>query len=278
MKHLIAESACRQGFHAGVGSAAATARRAHDATAPELRASLIAAESERKYIARELHDDLGQQVALLLSKLDMTAQDRRLSPARMRARLLETQNGLQQLAMAIHNLSHRLYPARLRLLGLEPTLRALCSEVSAGTGARVYFHADGFPIEVSEDTALSLFRVAQESLQNALRHGAASRIDVLLAGTHSQLTLRVVDNGKGFGAGAAQPVGMGLLTMRERVEMLGGRLAVTTAPTGGVAIEATVPLDHRPVTAARVHASDSWPRGGEHRLSTGDTRDRTIPA
>ena len=251
MKVLKAESTRDRGIHLDVGSVAA-ARRAHEATQPELRAGLIAAESERRRIARELHDDLGQQVALLLSKLEMTAHDRRLSMTQLRARLLETHNGLQQLASAIHNLSHRLYPARLRLLGLELTLRALCSEVSAGSGVRIRFRADGVPFELSEAAALSLFRVTQESLQNALKHGAPSRIDVLLAGTHSQLTLRVVDNGKGFDARAAQPAGIGLMTMRERVEMVGGQLTVTTAPTGGAAIEATVPLEHRPVTAARM--------------------------
>jgi signal transduction histidine kinase len=218
-----------------------------------LRAELVAAqECERSRLARELHDDLGQQVALLLLRLDLATQDRQVSPTQLHVTLLETRDGLRRLATSIHDLSHELYPARLRLLGLEQTLRALCREVSTGTLAHVSVHSDRLPSEVPEAAALSIVRVAQESLQNALKHSGARNIDVLLTATSSQLTLRVTDDGQGFDNVASQPTGIGLLTMRERVELLGGRLIVNTAPGCGTAIEAIVPLSDWPVTAARL--------------------------
>jgi signal transduction histidine kinase len=229
-----------EGIHGGEGAVAA---EAHVAALLALRAKFVAAqESERSRLARELHDDLGQQVALLLLKLDMATRDRQISPTRLLVTLSETGDGLRRLASAIQDLSHDLYPGRLRLLGLEQTLRALCSEVSDASHAQVRFHSDGLPSEVSEDAALSMVRVAQESLRNALKHSEARIIDVLLRATASQLTLRVTDDGGGFDSVASQLTGIGLLTMRERVELLGGRLIVTTAPGCGTTIEAIVPL------------------------------------
>jgi signal transduction histidine kinase len=234
------------------GSEGSVAAGAHVAALLALRAKFVAAqESERRRLARELHDDLGQQVALLLLKLDMATGDRQLSPTRLLVTLSETGDGLRRLATAIQDLSHDLYPGRLRLLGLEETLRALCSEVSAASHAQIRFHSDGLPSGVSEEAALSLVRVAQEALRNALKHSEARIIDVLLTATASQLTLRIADDGGGFDSVASQLAGIGLLTMRERVELLGGRLIVTTAPACGTTIEAIVPLRDRSDRAAR---------------------------
>jgi signal transduction histidine kinase len=244
-----------EGIHACEGSVAPTAPDAHGAALPALRAKLVAArESERSRIARELHDDLGQRVAVLLMKLEKATHDPHVSTARLLVSLSETRHGLQELASAIRKLSHELCPGRLRLLGLEQTLRVLCREVSTGSHAQVSFHADDVPTVVSEAAALALVRVAQESLRNALEHSEARIIDALLTGGPAQLTLRVTDDGKGFDFMALQPAGIGLLTMRERVELLGGGLIVTTAPGRGTAIEATVPLIGRPFTgvSARV--------------------------
>ena len=120
-------------------------------------------------------------------------------------------------------------------------MRALCREVSSASHAEVSFHSDGLPFDVSEAAALSIVRVAQESLRNAITHSDARIIDVLLTATASQLTLRVTDDGGGFDSVTSQPSGIGLLTMRERVELLGGRLVVRTAPGCGTVIEATFP-------------------------------------
>jgi signal transduction histidine kinase len=251
---IDAADVCREGIDAREGGLAPPASEPHGSALLASCAKIVVAqESERSRVARELHDDLGQQVALLLMKLEMATQDRHI-PQTLLITFSDIRNGLRQLASAIHDLSHELYPGRLRLLGVKETLRTLCREVSTGSHAHVSFHADGVTSEVPEAAALSIVRVAQESLQNALKHSQARTIDVRLTATPSQLTLRVADDGAGFDSVASQPPGIGLLTMRERVELLGGRLIVTTAPGRGTAIEASVPLIDWSVAAASVRA------------------------
>jgi PAS domain S-box-containing protein len=228
----------------------ATAKRHAQQALHELGAKLVATqEAERSRIARDLHDDLGQQVALLASKLETAAHDRQVSRNRILISLSDARHGLQELSSAIHNLSHELHPAKLRLLGLEQTIRALCRDVSSESGVHVRFHADGVPSEVAEAAALCIFRVTQESLQNAVKHSAARLVDVLLTGTMSQLTLRVADDGTGFDPQPSPSSGIGLLTMRERVELVGGLLKIETAPARGTTVEATVPLGVAPAPA-----------------------------
>jgi PAS domain S-box-containing protein len=195
-------------------------------------------ESERSRIARELHDDLGQQVALLASKLELGAHSRH----RMLAGLTDARKNLQELATSIHNLSHDLHPAKLTLLGLGPTLETLCRNVSIESGLPISFDGDGIPAQVPQETALCVFRVTQEALQNAVKHGASRSIEVNVTGTHEHLTLRVIDNGAGFDPLASRTAGIGLLTMRERVELVGGKLRIETSHGRGTMIEATVPM------------------------------------
>jgi signal transduction histidine kinase len=137
--------------------------------------------------------------------------------------------------------SHRLHPAKLKLLGLLPTLDALCRDVSKESSVQVGFHAGPMPPGVGETTALCLFRVAQEALQNAVKHSHARRVDVHLASTPSHLILRVTDDGDGFDPLASRSAGIGLVTMRERVELAGGRLRIDSAPARGTTVEVTIP-------------------------------------
>jgi signal transduction histidine kinase len=209
----------------------------------DIGAKLVAAqEAERSRIARELHDDVGQQVALLASKLETLTQSPRVPRARTQAALIEALATLQELALSIHNLSHHLHPAKLQLLGLERTLDALCRDVAAECGIAVSFERGEIPADIREDTALGIFRVTQEALQNALRHSNARQIDVRLTASAERLSLSVADDGDGFDPRAAPFEGLGLLTMRERIELLGGRLRIETAPGRGTTIEAVVPM------------------------------------
>jgi PAS domain S-box-containing protein len=203
-----------------------------------------AQEEERRRIGSELHDDLGQQAALLAAKFDTVVHGGSMPARQLRAGMAEIRRNVQDLAVAIHNLSHQLHPARLRLLGLEKTLEVLCRELSTQSRVHVRFHAHGVPPCVPESIALCAFRVTQEALQNALKHSGAGEIDVALAGSGSHLTLRVRDNGRGFAPVTADTHGIGLLTMRERVVISGGTLRVESANPSGTTIEATLPLEH----------------------------------
>jgi signal transduction histidine kinase len=200
----------------------------------------VAQEEERSRIARELHDDLGQQTALLAAKISAVARARNLPSAR---RLLADANRhVQELAVSIHNLSHQLHPPRLKLLGLVKTLAAMCRDVSKQRQVRIRFHSSGVPADVPERIALCVCRVAQEAVQNAVKHSGSPAIDVELIGGAGQLTLRIADRGRGFDPRCIQTDGLGLLTMRERVELTGGRFAIDSAPSAGTRIDVVLPL------------------------------------
>jgi len=190
---------------------------AHDTTAAEdahrrlreLSVRLVAAqESERARIARELHDDIAQRIVLLTVKLGSAAKTR---------------------------------PPKLTMRGLAPTLRALCDEMAANSGVAVQFAEDTEPVEVSEDTALCVFRVMQEALQNSVKHSGGRKVDVRLRQDASSVTLWVADDGAGFDPASAHSTGLGLMTMRERVELSGGRLRIISEPACGTMVEAIVP-------------------------------------
>jgi PAS domain S-box-containing protein len=207
---------------------------------------LVAAqEEERIHIARELHDDLGQQAAVLGSKLDMfqarrartTVEARRTQQATVR----QIRSAVDQIAATIHSLSHRLHPAKLRLLGLVPTIEALCRDESAASGVEVRFTANDVPEKLPDATELCLFRVAQEGVRNALRHSGATTVDVALSSTGTRLTLTVADNGSGFDPASASH-GLGLFTMRERVQLVGGDLTLTSSRDKGTTITIVVPV------------------------------------
>jgi PAS domain S-box-containing protein len=214
-----------------------TWKLAFDQVAGKLVASQ---EAERIRIARELHDDLGQQTAVLASKLDILAQTRTVSQ-RMRSGLSEIRTRVQEIATSIHALSHQLHPAKLRLLGLVRTLEALCRDESIGSGVTVRFESTHVPRHLAEDITLCLFRVAQEGIRNALKHSGATIIDVSLTATAAQIVLQVSDNGAGFNP-LVRSAGLGLLTMRERVLLVRGVLSVHPSQPGGTTVKIVVPL------------------------------------
>jgi PAS domain S-box-containing protein len=220
-----------------------TAQREAEWTLAEMAQRVVAAqEEERSRIGRELHDGLGQQAALLAVQLAALAHNPRCSRGDLRKGLIETERSLQELALAIHDLSHRLHPAKLKLLGLVNTLEALCRDLSREGSVPVRFAAADVPPDVPESVALCVFRVTQEALQNAVKHSGAQGIDLRLSASGSRLTLRVSDKGRGFDPLASEATGIGLLTMRERVELCGGTLTIDARPAGGTTIEANLPL------------------------------------
>jgi signal transduction histidine kinase len=201
----------------------------------------VAQEEERIRIARELHDDLGQQAAVLASQISALTRSRQLRTPRLRCVLADANRNVQELAASIHDLSHQLHPPKLKLLGLVRTLGALCRDVSKQTRIRVRFRASEVPADVPERIALCIYRVTQEAVQNAVKHSGAREIGVELTGEAGALTLDIVDRGRGFDP-SALGTGLGLLSMRERVELNGGRFEIASTPGDGTRIEAMLPL------------------------------------
>lgn len=220
------------------GSQAAL-RRSYDRIR-DLGGRLLAAqESERSRIARELHDDISQQIALLSMDLELlnTAKAAQTDPEGLREALDRT----QEIARSVHDLSHRLHPAKLRLVGLVGALASLPREL-AQSGVAITFTHDMVPSSLPHELTLCLFRVGQEAVQNAIKHGAARNVTIDLSDGGGRLNLTIGDDGKGFDVAADSGKGLGLISMRERVELMGGTLAVHSAPGAGTRLEVAVPF------------------------------------
>jgi len=196
---------------------------------------LNAQESERARIARELHDDISQQLALLAIDLEI------LNSTRTDALVGDAVDRAQNVARSVHDLSHRLHPAKLRLIGLVASLGGLPNDPGLG-GMSTSFTHDSVPPTLPPDLTLCLFRIAQEALQNTVKYSAAQNVSIHLAGTATGLVLTVMDDGVGFEVERAWGKGLGLVSMAERVEAIGGSLAIQSQPGAGTRLEVTVPF------------------------------------
>jgi len=154
----------------------------------------------------------------------------------------------RDIATSLHELSHRLHPTRLRLIGLVPSLEQLCTELSRA-GLTIEFTHGDVPSKLSADVMLCVFRVAQEALQNGLKHSSATSMSVHLGRTRGGLAVTIADNGVGFEVKAAWRKGVGLSSISERVDEMGGALDIHSSPGAGTRLTATVPLEVAPVAA-----------------------------
>jgi signal transduction histidine kinase len=196
-------------------------------------------EAERARIARELHDDINQQLTLLSLDLDrLSAEPLQAHTAMRLSRALQTVHGV---ANSVRELSHRLHPSRLRLIGLVAGLDTLRRELSPPDLPIAFSHR-GVPDEIDQEVALCIFRVAQEALANAVKHSDARHVWVDLTGGPSGLRLTIRDDGKGFELDRMPNAGLGLTSMRERVETVGGVLEILAAPAAGTRLKITVPI------------------------------------
>jgi signal transduction histidine kinase len=204
---------------------------------------LGAQETERRRIARELHDDFGQDLALVSVELDLLRQRLPAAPAEAEDRIRATSDRVKQLSSSIHDLSHQLHPMKLEQLGLVAALGGLCKEVGQNHGIPIEFTHRDIPATLAQEVALCLYRIAQEALRNVVKHSGAGGASVVLAGQNGALTLEVRDTGQGFDpAEAAGQGGLGLVSMRERLRLLAGELTVESQPGGGTRLLAFVPL------------------------------------
>lgn len=193
-----------------------------------------AQEEERKRIARELHDDVSQQIALLAVGMDNLAG----SSSGVTAQLPELQRGIAEIAERVRDVTHQLHSATLQHLGIAKGLEGLCRTFSQQHQIEVKLQAEPMR-DLSDQLSLCLFRVVQEALNNALRHGKAKQITVKLLRRDGSLLLQISDTGSGFDP-AATSGGLGLVGMRERLRMVGGTLAIRSSCGHGTVIDATV--------------------------------------
>jgi len=205
----------------------------------DLAGRLIASqEDERHRIARELHDDVSQKIALLAIGIDQLAATLPAEQSRFR----ELSDRAGEIATDIHDLSHELHPSKLQTLGLVDSLQLLCRDVARQGTVDVVFKRDIVPQDVEPNVALCLYRIAQEALHNVVRHSSARHAEVRLSGDAEYLVLQVSDSGVGFDAKRGRWEGLGLASMRERAAFLKGQLAVHTFPGGGTRLGVRVPI------------------------------------
>ena len=235
---LLIQSARRRQAEEQVRGSQAELRASYDRIRALGRRLLNAQETERARIARELHDDISQQMALVEIDLDVL---RRALPADEDGLGREALERVHSVAKSVHDLSHRLHPAKLRLIGLIAALHGLERELSRQDCAVTFTH-EHVPAALSPDVTLCLFRVIQEALQNALKYSKAGGVAVHLSGTPDGLVATVADDGVGFDVPEAWGKGLGLISMSERLEAIGGTLDIQSKPGHGTRLEIRIPV------------------------------------
>ncbi|HET9385467.1 MAG TPA: PAS domain S-box protein [Gemmatimonadales bacterium] len=227
-----------------IGSAVdVTERKRADEAAATLSQRLIEAqESERSRLARELHDDINQRLALLNMRLDAVSRAVPDSAAEGKQRVEEARQDVMSLVTDVGALSHRLHPPRLEYLGIARAAAALCREISNQQSVEVRFDAESVPEGLSKPMALCLYRVLQEALQNAIKHSGSPKVDVSLRGGADHIELTIHDVGVGFDVDATRDRGLGLASMNERLKAVDGQLVIASQLQHGTTIRARVPL------------------------------------
>jgi signal transduction histidine kinase len=198
-------------------------------------------ESERRYVARELHDEAGQALTSLMVGLRLLERDAQRSEAVV-AGVAELKRMVDSVLENLHRLAMDLRPASLDHLGLVAALRQYAEAVSDQHSLVVQFETVGFHDRLPSDVESSIYRMVQEALTNVIRHARATRVDVLLEQRDNKLVVIVEDNGVGFNPTAVMQNGrLGLFGVRERAEMLGGRLVLESAAGAGTTLLVEVP-------------------------------------
>lgn len=187
-------------------------------------------EEERIRIARDLHDDIGQRLSLVITEMDLLQL--RLPPNHARSSIRGMLDELNELMSDLQNMSHQLHSAKLQYLGLVSAMQDLCTQNAAKHDISIELSAKQVPRGLPDGVALCFYRVAQEALRNAIKHSRSARIEVSLTGGGRALLMHVVDYGIGFRP-SRRSDGLGLITMQERMRAIGGSLTIESHPGRG---------------------------------------------
>ena len=219
-------------------------RQAAEESLRDLSARLIhAQEEERSRIACEIHDDLSQQLALIGIEMDQLRQRMRSSAGGDEALCEDLLQKVRQLSIDLRGLSHELHPSKLDHLGLVAAVRSLCGQIARLHKVEIECAVADAPESLPRPVALCLYRIAQESLRNVVTHSGARHARVEISGREGMIILTVSDSGLGFDPDSREgEAGLGLISMKKRVSMIGGTFSIQSLPSLGTTIEARVPL------------------------------------
>jgi signal transduction histidine kinase len=207
----------------------------------EGNALIEAQEKELRLISQELHDDLGQRLALL--QMQISQLEHKCESGDIVKGLRILRESVDEMDRDLHRICYRLYPAILDQLGLTVALEAFCREFSKFSGIRTTFiNNENLPKHLARDVSLCLYRLVQEALNNVSKHSGAKWATVTLRGSMSALEVEVKDSGNGFDPDALQGKrGLGLTSMEQRVLRIGGRYDIRSRPGLGTAVKAVLP-------------------------------------
>jgi PAS domain S-box-containing protein len=213
---------------------------------------LIAAqEKERSHLARELHDDICQRLAMLSLRIEKVTRGWGSSQKPVNEQLEEIWQQCSTLTGDVQALSHELHPSILDNLGLVTAIKSFCREVSQQSGAVVDFTERDIPGSLPRELSLSLFRVIQEALHNAIKYSGQKHFEIRLQGKADEIELEVSDRGTGFEVSSMKNgKGLGLVSMTERIHLLNGSIRINSKPDVGTTICASVPLAREPKATA----------------------------
>ena len=198
-----------------------------------------AQELERHRIARELHDNLGQELALIAVTLDRLIEK---SNPTIKPDLTDLSSRVLAISDTTREISHDLYPTTLEYLGLPKCLAKLCDDVQRGKELSVDLTIGDLPNRFQPEISVCLYRVAQETLHNIITHSQARNVQVELASRHGRILLVIIDDGVGFDM-SRQGAGLGLVSMRERIRAIGGSIHISSFRKAGTLVEVQVPLN-----------------------------------
>jgi len=195
-------------------------------------------EQERARIGRELHDDINQRLAMLAVELEQLQSN----PSEVQSRARELQRHMAEVSNDVQALSHELHSSKLEYLGAVAGIKSWCKEFSERQKIEVDFRGDVSSV-LPREIGVTLFRVLQEALHNAVKHSGVKHLEVQLRQESGEIHLIVSDLGRGFDLNSAlQAKGLGLISMRERVRLVNGKIAIQSKPTGGTTVHVRVPL------------------------------------
>jgi signal transduction histidine kinase len=237
-----------QTFAGYIGSCIDVTERklAAEALSSVSRRLIEAHEEERRRIARELHDDINQRLALLEIELEQVETTSLGLSAEATVHLRAFKQRLSEVASDVQAISHRLHSSKLEYLGLASAIRSFCKELSQRQKVEIKFTCDSIARTLPQEISLCLFRVAQEALLNCVKHSGVREFDVDLREVGEQIQLTVSDSGVGFDlATMANNPGLGLISMHERIRLIKGTISILSEPMKGTRVQA-----HAPVSAS----------------------------
>jgi signal transduction histidine kinase len=213
-------------------------KEAEEALSTVNRRLIEAQEQERTRIGRELHDDVNQRLAMLAMELEQLQNN----PSEVESRARKLRSEITEISNDVEALSHELHSSKLEYLGVVADIRSWCKEFGERQNMEIDFRSDVANVPPFE-IGVCLFRVLQEALHNIVKHSGVKRVDVRLTEHSNQIHLRVSDSGKGFDVESVmQGKGLGLTSMRERVRLVNGIIAIESKPMGGTTIHVRVPF------------------------------------